>query len=53
MTAASAGQPGSVLNLSEEWIKAPEDVMSMALFIASLPDRGPTGQSFSLMRRTF
>jgi len=53
MTAASAGQPGSVLNLSEEWIKAPEDVVSMALFIASLPDRGPTGQSFSLMRRTF
>lgn len=53
MTTASAAQPGSVLNLSEEWIKTPEDVVPMALFVASLPDRGPTGQSFSLMRRTF
>lgn len=34
-----------------EWIKQPEDVLSMALFIATLPDFGPTAQSYSLMRR--
>jgi 3-oxoacyl-[acyl-carrier protein] reductase len=34
-----------------EWIKEPEDVVPMALFLASQPDNGPTSQSFSLMRR--
>lgn len=36
---------------SGEWIKEPEDVAPIALFLASLPDRGPSAQSFSLMRR--
>jgi 3-oxoacyl-[acyl-carrier protein] reductase len=35
-----------------EWIKAPEDVVPLALFLATQPnDEGPTAQSFSLMRR--
>ncbi len=37
--------------LQAEWIKSPEDVLPLALFIASGPLTGPTGQSFSLMRR--
>lgn len=34
-----------------EWIKEPEDVTPMALFLAGFPDDGPSAQSFSLMRR--
>ncbi|HUH01702.1 MAG TPA: SDR family oxidoreductase, partial [Kofleriaceae bacterium] len=34
-----------------EWAKRPEDVVPLALFLASCPDPGPTAQSFSLMRR--
>ena len=34
-----------------EWMKKPEDVLDLALFIATQSDIGPTGQSFSLMRR--
>ena len=34
-----------------EWFKTPQDVVPMALFLASMPDGGPTAQSFSLMRR--
>ena len=34
-----------------EWFKQPEDVLPLALFLASQPLTGPTGQSFSLMRR--
>ena len=34
-----------------EWIKSPADVVPLALFLATQPDAGPTGQSFSLMRR--
>ncbi len=34
-----------------EWVKEPEDVVPLALFLASQPDIGPTAQSFSLMRR--
>ena len=37
--------------LRAEWKKAPDDVVPLALFIASQPLTGPTGQSFSLMRR--
>jgi 3-oxoacyl-[acyl-carrier protein] reductase len=36
---------------SSEWLKAPEDVIPLALFMACQPDVGPTAQSFSLMRR--
>jgi 3-oxoacyl-[acyl-carrier protein] reductase len=34
-----------------EWFKEPEDVMPLALFLATMPDGGPTAQSYSLMRR--
>lgn len=34
-----------------EWVKSPEDVVDMALFLAMQPNVGPTAQSFSLMRR--
>ena len=34
-----------------EWMKQPEDVAPLALFIAMQPANGPTGQSFSLARR--
>jgi len=34
-----------------EWKKLPEDVVPLALFLATQPDCGPTAQSFSLMRR--
>ena len=34
-----------------EWLKQPEDVAPLALFLASQPEPGPTAQSFSLMRR--
>ena len=34
-----------------EWFKEPEEVVPLALFLASAPDGGQTAQSFSLMRR--
>jgi 3-oxoacyl-[acyl-carrier protein] reductase len=37
--------------IASEWLKTPEDVVPMALFLASQPLVGPTAQSFSLMRR--
>ena len=43
--ALRAGGPGG------EWMKEPEDVVPMALFMATQPRNGPTGQSFSLARR--
>jgi 3-oxoacyl-[acyl-carrier protein] reductase len=36
---------------SVEWDKLPEDVVPLALFLAQQPRLGPTGQTFSLMRR--
>lgn len=36
---------------SGEWMKEPDDVVPMALFMAVQPINGPTGQSFSLARR--
>lgn len=52
MTAAPATrQQESVFNIESEWIKAPEDVAPLALFLATQPTVGPTAQSFSLMRR--
>ncbi len=41
----------SVFKIGSEWVKGPEDVAPLALFLATQPDRGPTAQSFSLMRR--
>ena len=34
-----------------EWLKEPEDVVPMALFLAAQPEPGPSAQSFSLARR--
>lgn len=51
MAADSPKREGSVFNIESEWIKGPEDVVPLALFIASQPDMGPSAQSFSLMRR--
>jgi 3-oxoacyl-[acyl-carrier protein] reductase len=34
-----------------EWIKEPADAVPLALFLASMPDAGPSAQSYSLMRR--
>jgi 3-oxoacyl-[acyl-carrier protein] reductase len=34
-----------------DWFKRPEDVVPMALFLAGLPDDGPSGQTFSLLGR--
>ena len=41
----------SAFSINGEWIKQPEEVVDMAIFIAGQPDIGPTAQSFSLMRR--
>ena len=46
MNPLGAGQPSAA-----EWHKQPEDVLPLALFLATQPLQGPTGQSFSLMRR--
>ena len=42
---------GSVFAIDSEWVKSPEDVVPLALFLATQPDVGPTAQSYSLMRR--
>jgi len=36
---------------THEWLKGPEDVVPLALFLACQPDVGPTAQSYSLQRR--
>lgn len=40
-----------ILSVAGEWIKNPPDVAPLALFLASLPNDGPTGQSYSLTGR--
>jgi 3-oxoacyl-[acyl-carrier protein] reductase len=34
-----------------EWFKEPGEVASLALYLTTFPDNGPSGQSFSLRRR--
>jgi 3-oxoacyl-[acyl-carrier protein] reductase len=34
-----------------EWAKHPDDVVPLAMMLASQPDHGPTGQTYSLVRR--
>lgn len=41
----------SAFFIDGEWIKLPEDVTELALFLATQHNIGPTAQSFSLMRR--
>jgi 3-oxoacyl-[acyl-carrier protein] reductase len=48
---SSMSDSNSAFSIDSEWIKKPEDVTSLALFMATQPLVGPTGQSFSLMRR--
>jgi hypothetical protein len=38
-------------SMDEEWFKQPEDLLPLAMFLATQPARGPTGQSFGLLRR--
>ena len=51
VTQAYAQKAGSVFQDDSEWIKTPEDVVPLALFLATQPEKGPTGQTYSLMRR--
>lgn len=37
--------------IASEWVKRPEDVVPLAVFLAEQGPKGPTGQSFSLARR--
>ena len=51
-TALNPVAPGSISRFGAiEWNKKPEDVVPLALFLASQPAPGPTGQKFSLARR--
>ena len=47
----AADGSSSVLDIESEWVKSPEEVVPMVLFLATQPDVGPTAQSYSLMRR--
>lgn len=51
MTTTPQARTGAAFTMSSEWIKQPEDVVPLALFLATQPEIGPTAQSFSLMRR--
>ena len=44
-------QDQAVNTIDSEWVKEPDDVVPLALFLATQPEKGPTAQSFSLMRR--
>lgn len=48
---ADAIERGENPAMRGEWVKAPEDVVPLALFMATLPPQGPTGQAFALNRR--
>jgi 3-oxoacyl-[acyl-carrier protein] reductase len=43
--------PNGLPKVASEWFKEPEDVVPLALFLATQPDIGPTAQSYSLCRR--
>jgi len=45
------GIGSDILRVPGEWTKNPEDVTPLALFVATLPDDGPTGQVYSLTGR--
>ncbi|MBX3012444.1 MAG: SDR family oxidoreductase [Caldilineaceae bacterium] len=51
MTVSPTARQGAAFTTSSEWIKQPVEVAPLALFLATQPTVGPTGQSFSLMRR--
>ena len=41
----------SAFSINGEWIKSPDDVTDLAIFLAGQPGAGSTAQSYSLMRR--
>jgi 3-oxoacyl-[acyl-carrier protein] reductase len=51
MSQSQAQHGQGVFGIPGEWVKQPEDVVALALFLAAQPAIGPTAQSFSLMRR--
>ena len=51
LTTDSERDSNSVFTDSSEWIKGPDAVAPLALFLATQPAIGPTAQSYSLMRR--
>ena len=51
MGAPESAQNTGVSAIQSEWVKTPDDVVPLALFLATQPAKGPTAQSFSLMRR--
>ena len=51
MSESQARQGQGVFGIAGEWVKQPDDVVPLALFLATQPAIGPTAQSFSLMRR--
>jgi 3-oxoacyl-[acyl-carrier protein] reductase len=51
LSQSQASQGRGVFGIPGEWVKSPEDVVPLALFLATQPAIGPTAQSFSLMRR--
>ena len=51
LTGSQAEQHQGVFAIDGEWAKSPEEVVPLALFLATQPPIGPTAQSFSLMRR--
>jgi 3-oxoacyl-[acyl-carrier protein] reductase len=52
-TASLVDENGRPLNpaLANEWVKDPEDVAPLVVFLAAQPSSGATGQLFSLARR--
>ena len=50
-TAAADDGNGLMTQVPEEWLKDPRDVVPLALFLASLPNDGPSGQRYALNRR--
>lgn len=43
--------PDTRFAVAGEWNKQPEELLDVAMFLATQPSPGPTGQSFSLLRR--
>jgi 3-oxoacyl-[acyl-carrier protein] reductase len=46
-----AQEKNPVNAIDSEWVKEPEDVVPLALFMAAQPNTGSTAQTFSMMRR--
>jgi len=42
---------GSIAGVATEWFKTPDAVADLALYLARLPNDGPSGQTFSLLGR--